>query len=1051
MRRVPTPALIGVLLGALLFPGVGWAQGYSFDSAVGGLAAASDTDRQSAIDRLTGIGVLALPSVLAALDHTNPTVRQGARVAAERITYAAAGTRDEAVAAAYLLRAFKGSANRPWVRDLTMQLLSLVAGKDEVPVLADSLADRWLGEAARYVLIRVGGRAAADAVDEALGQALQSGDEAQAVALVQALSQIGVATPNVVRALAGAEPLALAALAALPKASDPALADDILALTESSDPDVAAAARRALLELASRLLDADQAGAAADVYACALDRAVTVQDRCWALSGLARSGADVEGLLWEAMASGEPSLVGVAMRELIAFDPDPVLIADRISTAFSPEREGLIWMLGEIGGREAVAALRDLVGHPDPATRRVVYAALAKNPDARAAVRIVDSLASHDPGLRAEGLSVVNRTPGAAVSRAIERNLKSPTTPADVRLALVAALSHRKASEAVDPLVWAARSDDADLRKAALNSLAALRDPLVVAPLLPLASTLPADEQPLAVAAIAAVPKAQAEAILLSVLDTGSEGEATVALQVLAAYRDPALRGTFAVAARSRNERVAAAALSGLAEVPAPGVVALLKGYSRDARRPVRTAAKSGLLTVAEDRDPQDEVALAVYHGVLTDPESDRGMVQRALRGIARVGSVESLALVEPMLDDPGELATEVAAAMLSIANGVATSDRGRAIEIYERILSIAQDRATLTAAAAALRSHGVEVDLAGPGGFITGWWVTPPIADRATMEAGDPLEVTDHIDPLQPFRYKDKEYKWAFHRVDDPLGMLNLEEASARQDNVGAYVLATVISDTERDVVLKVGSDDGVAVYVNGVEVHRNFLDRAWAVDQDTVPARLRQGENQILCKVLQGGAQWAVSVRITENDRPLVLPQLAPTDVAASRGIIAAWWLTDRVGSQEALREGDVVDTAKPVDVNRPVEAEGRLVSWRYVLVDDLATGYLNLRRALGPQEYLGIYGYAEFVPSKPGKAILAVGSDDDVYVWLNGELVHRNNAARAAIPGDDRVEVQLRDGINTLLVKILQGNGEWGMVAQVLDANGAPLPITLRSLAK
>ena len=94
-----------------------------------------------------------------------------------------------------------------------------------------------------------------------------------------------------------------------------------------------------------------------------------------------------------------------------------------------------------------------------------------------------------------------------------------------------------------------------------------------------------------------------------------------------------------------------------------------------------------------------------------------------------------------------------------------------------------------------------------------------------------------------------------------DPLGVLDLETASARQDNVGAYALTTVVSDRDRDVVLRIGSDDGLAVYVNGEEVHRNFLDRAWALDQDTVTAKLRAGDNQILCKVTQGGAQWSVS----------------------------------------------------------------------------------------------------------------------------------------------------------------------------------------------
>ncbi|MDI9603699.1 MAG: HEAT repeat domain-containing protein [Acidobacteriota bacterium] len=1049
MRRVPIQALLCTILVSALLAGQGLAQSYDFDSTIAGLSASDEAGRQAAIERLCGIGVLALPSVLEALDDGNPTVRQGARAAAEVIVYGAAGTYNAPIAASSLMTAFATSGSRPWVRDHTMHLLSLVASNDQVPALAELLDDRQLGEAALYVLTRVGGPASASVVDGALGQALQTGDEARAVALVEGLGRMGVATPNSIRALDGAEPLALAALASLPKAADPAVADDILRMASCPSPAVADAARGAILELACSLLAAEQTGAAADLFAKALGLPLSVQERAWAISGYSRAGGDAEALLWEAMGSGEPALVGMAMRELVTYGPDPLAIADRVRTAFSPEREGLIWMLGEVGGRDAVSALRGLVGHPDPTTRRAVYTALAKNPDARAAISIVDALAADDPALRAESLSLVDRTPGPAVSRAIERNLKSPTTPADVRLALATSLSHRRASEAVEPLVWAARSDNVELRKAALNSLAALRDPLVIAPLLSLANALAPDEQPLAVAAIAAVPHAEAQPVLLRALGTATAPEAATVLRVLATYGDPALRGTFAVAARHADGRVAAAALSGLADIPAPGVIALLSSYAKDGREIVSASAKAGLLTVAESRDPQDEVALATYHDTLADASASMQTKRRALQGVARIGNPRSLPLVEPMLDEPGEVANDVAAALASIAKAVGVTDRARAIGICERILRVSQDRATLTSAAATLRDFGVTADIAGPAGFITGWWVTPPIADRTTMEEGDPLTITDHIDPLQPIQYKDQTFPWTFHQVVDPLGVLDLETASARQDNVGAYALATVVSDRDRDVVLRIGSDDGLAVYVNGEEVHRNFLDRAWALDQDTVTAKLRAGDNQILCKVTQGGAQWSVSVRVTENDQPLVLPQKGPRSIAEARGVIGAWWFTDRVGSQQGLRDADVVDPAGPIDTAKPVMVDGKPVPWRYVQVDDLQTGYLSLRGALGSQEDLGVYGYAEFTPANAGRAILSLGSDDDIYVWLNGELVHRMNATRAAIPGDDQVEVDLRDGVNTLLVKVLQGDGEWGIVAQVLDASGQPLPIELRDL--
>ncbi len=676
-------------------------------------------------------------------------------------------------------------------------------------------------------------------------------------------------------------------------------------------PAVADAARGAILELACSLLAAEQTGAAADLFAKALGLPLSVQERAWAISGYSRAGGDAEALLWEAMGSGEPALVGMAMRELVTYGPDPLAIADRVRTAFSPEREGLIWMLGEVGGRDAVSALRGLVGHPDPTTRRAVYTALAKNPDARAAISIVDALAADDPALRAESLSLVDRTPGPAVSRAIERNLKSPTTPADVRLALATSLSHRRASEAVEPLVWAARSDNVELRKAALNSLAALRDPLVIAPLLSLANALAPDEQPLAVAAIAAVPHAEAQPVLLRALGTATAPEAATVLRVLATYGDPALRGTFAVAARHADGRVAAAALSGLADIPAPGVIALLSSYAKDGREIVSASAKAGLLTVAESRDPQDEVALATYHDTLADPSASMQTKRRALQGVARIGNPRSLPLVEPMLDEPGEVANDVAAALASIAKAVGVTDRARAIGICERILRVSQDRATLTSAAATLRDFGVTADIAGPAGFITGWWVTPPIADRATMEEGDPLTITDHRSaPAHPC--KDQTFSWTLPPGGgSPRGARH----SGRPPRLGqreAYALATVVSDRDRDVVLRIGSDDGLADYVNGRGGAPELPGSRLVSGPGHGHGQASRGDNQILCKVTQGGAQWSVSVRVTENDQPLVLPQKGPRSIAEAHGCHRAWWFTDRVGSQQGLRDADVVDPA-------------------------------------------------------------------------------------------------------------------------------------------
>jgi len=72
----------------------------------------------------------------------------------------------------------------------------------------------------------------------------------------------------------------------------------------------------------------------------------------------------------------------------------------------------------------------------------------------------------------------------------------------------------------------------------------------------------------------------------------------------------------------------------------------------------------------------------------------------------------------------------------------------------------------------------------------------------------------------------------------------------------------------------------------------------------------------------------------------------------------------------------------------------------------------------------------------------AVLEIGSDDGVKVWLNGQVVHANNAARGVTPGQDKVPVQFRTGWNDLLLKVTNGAGGWGACVRVADAQGRPL---------
>ncbi|MEM9801620.1 MAG: DUF1549 domain-containing protein, partial [Planctomycetota bacterium] len=71
-------------------------------------------------------------------------------------------------------------------------------------------------------------------------------------------------------------------------------------------------------------------------------------------------------------------------------------------------------------------------------------------------------------------------------------------------------------------------------------------------------------------------------------------------------------------------------------------------------------------------------------------------------------------------------------------------------------------------------------------------------------------------------------------------------------------YLVQGIESDRAQRVELRLGSDDGVEVWLNGTSVHVNRVARGAAPDQDRVALDLRSGANQLVVKVVNTGGLW-------------------------------------------------------------------------------------------------------------------------------------------------------------------------------------------------
>jgi hypothetical protein len=116
-------------------------------------------------------------------------------------------------------------------------------------------------------------------------------------------------------------------------------------------------------------------------------------------------------------------------------------------------------------------------------------------------------------------------------------------------------------------------------------------------------------------------------------------------------------------------------------------------------------------------------------------------------------------------------------------------------------------------------------------------------------------------------------------------------------------------------------------------------------------------------------------------------------------------------------------------------------RLISPETELTEEF---YVEFHRVFG-QYHRNAVAYAQTFLHAPRKmeVTLAVGSDDGVVVWLNGEEIHRNDVGRPYLPKQDRVRAHLNEGSNLLMLKISQGGGMWGFSVHIEDTNGQPVP--------
>jgi len=111
---------------------------------------------------------------------------------------------------------------------------------------------------------------------------------------------------------------------------------------------------------------------------------------------------------------------------------------------------------------------------------------------------------------------------------------------------------------------------------------------------------------------------------------------------------------------------------------------------------------------------------------------------------------------------------------------------------------------------------------------------------------------------------------------------------------------------------------------------------------------------------------------------------------------------------------------------------------VQWRPLPMNPFADNpaYLDLQKMLEDGAHMAGYLRTRIESDRRTSARLEIFSDDGVKAWLNGKLVHANNVSRGILLRPDVIEVTLKKGSNTLMLKVTQDLGPWGAIVRLIE---------------
>lgn len=726
-----------------------------------------------------------------------------------------------------------------------------------VPVLSELLSDEKLSHLARGALQ---GKAYPD-VDQALRDALGRLPDELKPGVIATIGDRGdrLAVPALSQLATGENAaVACAAIDALGRIGGSQAAETLARARIL--PELNGTQIRARLRCADRMLADGEQAAAADVFKELLKADYSAPIRIAALSGLARADSKAAG----------------------------PLVLDARKDADARLRKVAIDLAAEIGGAEVTQALAEELKSADGEDRIALIAALAARKDKTASSAVAQVSASGDETVRIEALRALRVLGDAShvklLAEAAASGGKAGETAAEtlsrlladgvdeaiirsigevepkVRAVLVHAIADRRSPGAVQPLLKLAKDPEAAVRREALRALGLMAGSDQLQELLQLlAGAAEEKERQDASEMVLKVAKGMAdrERRRQCLMAVWSGAGPAVRVSLLSIFGGLCELSIVESAMTDESAEVQDAAVRTLAAWPDSTPMETLRQWTEKSTREVQQIlALRGyirMLGLPSSRTPAEK--LERYRTVLQKarrPEEKKLI----LNALGNVADFDVLALIEQQMSD-ASVQTEAETAYLKAVKLVAGMRPGEMQAEFQR----------MAAANKRFGERGQEVLdwLSKCDGHITVWLLSGPYTHPGSslLDWAFPPEQADAEKvEWRPVNGADGPYT----KFIQP-GAINLG-ALVGGDECAAYLRTSVYSEEKRQAILQLGSDDSVAVWLNGKRIHSNRVARAVKPLSDAIRVELEKGWNTLQMKIVQGSGEWGACARFANLD---------------------------------------------------------------------------------------------------------------------------------------------------------------------------------------